>query len=150
MSGQQTLSEKEGPWRMAPAGDSCLVVELGPVGPGASSRWSAAAAAALREAGIPGVTDIVSAMTTVGIHYRPESIRCLSTQDETPYQAAARQVRAVLDGFECRGSVATRIVEIPVCYGGEHGPDLTSVAQACGLTPRELIDLHTSADARFR
>jgi KipI family sensor histidine kinase inhibitor len=38
-----------------------------------------------------------------------------------------------------------RRLEIPVCYGGEHGPDLAEVSALHGLTPQQAIDLHTSA-----
>src|SRR5580658_1214613 len=34
--------------------------------------------------------------------------------------------------------------EIPTCYGGEFGPDLNEVADLRGLTPAQLIELHTS------
>jgi inhibitor of KinA len=37
-----------------------------------------------------------------------------------------------------------RTVEIPVCYGGEHGPDLKDVSDLHGITPAEAIDLHSS------
>ncbi|HEY4816691.1 MAG TPA: carboxyltransferase domain-containing protein, partial [Candidatus Acidoferrum sp.] len=32
-----------------------------------------------------------------------------------------------------------RQVEIPVCYGGEHGPDLIEVASMLGITPERVI-----------
>ncbi len=35
---------------------------------------------------------------------------------------------------------------IHVRYGGEHGPDLEDFARAKGLSPREVIDLHTSVE----
>jgi len=38
-----------------------------------------------------------------------------------------------------------RVIEIPVCYGGEFGPDLEDVARHTGLTLRQVIDLHASA-----
>jgi KipI family sensor histidine kinase inhibitor len=38
-----------------------------------------------------------------------------------------------------------RLVEIPVCYGGEYGPDLNDVARAHGIASDELIKLHSSA-----
>jgi inhibitor of KinA len=38
-----------------------------------------------------------------------------------------------------------RQVEIPVCYGGEHGPDLNDVGALHGLTPAQVIELHSSA-----
>lgn len=37
-----------------------------------------------------------------------------------------------------------RHVEIPVCYGGEFGPDLKDVAATHGKTPERVIELHTS------
>jgi inhibitor of KinA len=37
-----------------------------------------------------------------------------------------------------------RVVEIPVCYGGEHGPDLRDVAELHGITADRAIELHAS------
>jgi inhibitor of KinA len=37
-----------------------------------------------------------------------------------------------------------RVVEIPVCYGGEHGPDLKDVAELHGITESAAIELHSS------
>jgi len=39
---------------------------------------------------------------------------------------------------------APRHVEIPVCYGGEYGPDLTDVSETHGMTPAQVIELHYS------
>jgi len=37
-----------------------------------------------------------------------------------------------------------RQVEIPVCYGGEHGPDLIDVSEIHRMTPAQVIELHSS------
>jgi KipI family sensor histidine kinase inhibitor len=37
-----------------------------------------------------------------------------------------------------------RQLEIPVCYGGEYGPDLDDVAAMHGMTPARAIELHAS------
>lgn len=37
-----------------------------------------------------------------------------------------------------------RVVEIPVCYGGEFGPDLKDVAESHGMTNAAAIELHSS------
>jgi len=37
-----------------------------------------------------------------------------------------------------------RQLEIPVCYGGEFGPDLGDVADLHGLKPEQVIELHVS------
>ena len=39
-----------------------------------------------------------------------------------------------------------RVVEIPVCYGGEFGPDLEDVARHAGLAPERVVELHAAAD----
>ncbi|MGQ8873774.1 5-oxoprolinase subunit PxpB [Paenibacillus sp. TSA_86.1] len=39
-----------------------------------------------------------------------------------------------------------RVVTIPVCYGGEFGPDLVHVAHEHGLTIEEVIAIHSSVD----
>ena len=41
------------------------------------------------------------------------------------------------------------LIEIPVCYGGEYGPDLESVCQMLTLTADELIEIHTDAEYRI-
>lgn len=37
-----------------------------------------------------------------------------------------------------------REVEIPVCYGGDYGPDLNEVSALRGITPEQVIELHSS------
>ncbi|QCA05165.1 5-oxoprolinase subunit PxpB [Pantoea vagans] len=40
----------------------------------------------------------------------------------------------------------SRLVEIPVIYGGEHGPDLVVVAEHAALKPGQVVELHSSSD----
>jgi len=39
-----------------------------------------------------------------------------------------------------------RQVEIPVCYGGEYGPDLNDVSAMLATTPEQVIELHSSTN----
>ena len=39
-----------------------------------------------------------------------------------------------------------KVVEIPVCYGGDYGPDIEHVAQSHNLTLQEVIDLHSEPE----
>jgi len=39
-----------------------------------------------------------------------------------------------------------RTIEIPVAYGGEHGPDLADVAAHTGLPPEEVVRRHAAAE----
>ncbi len=38
-----------------------------------------------------------------------------------------------------------KLIEVPVIYGGEKGPDLLEVAQIHQITPEEVVALHTAA-----
>lgn len=40
----------------------------------------------------------------------------------------------------------SRTIEIPVVYGGKGGPDLGVVAEHCGLTEKQVVELHSSVD----
>jgi len=40
----------------------------------------------------------------------------------------------------------SRIVDIPVQYGGEFGPDLADVASHTGLSPEQVIEKHAAAE----
>lgn len=39
-----------------------------------------------------------------------------------------------------------RVVEIPVCYGGDFGPDLDELARHHSITPDRVIEMHSSAE----
>lgn len=58
------------------------------------------------------------------------------------------EVEAVLRSYEERAEKMAlplpRSVEIPVCYGGEFGPDLDDVASTRNLSPSRVIELHLS------
>ena len=41
------------------------------------------------------------------------------------------------------------LIEIPVCYGGEYGPDFDSICQMLTLTADELIEIHTESEYRI-
>lgn len=41
---------------------------------------------------------------------------------------------------------APNVVEMPVCYGGEYGPDLAYVAEYCHLTEEEVVKIHSSGE----
>ncbi len=41
------------------------------------------------------------------------------------------------------------LIEIPICYGGEYGPDFDSICQMLTLTADELIEIHTETEYRI-
>ena len=59
-------------------------------------------------------------------------------------QESAVHIEAVMISFTPQDNITpTTPIDIPVTYGGEHGPDLDYVAETCGLTPKEIIARHS-------
>jgi len=54
-------------------------------------------------------------------------------------------LRPYLDRVDEENLPEPRNREIPVCYGGEFGPDLQEVSDMHHLSPQQAIDLHASA-----
>ncbi|MDX8047583.1 5-oxoprolinase subunit PxpB [Gracilibacillus sp. S3-1-1] len=88
--------------------------------------------------------EYIPAFTTVTIYYDPFKIATTIPFDQMPYTYVCQQIDSLFAHFTDRLKEQRRIVEIPVCYGGELGPDLEMVAKVNQLTPEEVIDIHTS------
>ncbi|WP_420042582.1 5-oxoprolinase subunit PxpB [Bordetella genomosp. 9] len=125
-------------WRIHPQGDRCLLVTFGESIDAETGRRCLAVARLLRGAGLPGVTDVVPSFVAVAVHYAPGPDGAGPT-----YLELAGRIEAMLHAGIPAGEDTARDIEIPVHYGGEHGPDLEDVARATGLTPDEVIALHT-------
>lgn len=60
------------------------------------------------------------------------------------HEKLEKELRKYLAGLDKVKLAEPRQVEIPVCYGGEFGPDLDEVAALRGITPEQVIRLHSS------
>lgn len=96
---------------------------------------------ALNQAPLVGVSDIVSAYTTVVVHYDPAKV---VSGPGTPYERVLRWIETAPVVTSGAKRPAAREVVIPVCYGGEYGPDLAEVAQHTRLSEAEVIRIHTA------
>ena len=121
-------------------GDTCLVVDFGQGVDLELNRRVVAFAQRVRDAALPGVDDIVPSFTTVGLHFRPEAVP--TRPGLTPLAAVEAAARELLQAACDAQARAPRVVEIPVCYGGDWGPDLDELAARAGITPAELVRRH--------
>lgn len=60
------------------------------------------------------------------------------------HEVVEETIRSYGQRAEKQCALKTRVVEVPVCYGEEFGPDLKEVAETHGLKPAEVIELHSS------
>jgi inhibitor of KinA len=120
-----------------PLGDACFVARLGAGIDAATSRAVAAVTASLATAALPGVVDLAPTFNTVAVVFDP------FRADAGDLSAA---ILARLRSLEGAAPTTGAIVEIPVAYGGDDGPDLAAVAAHARLDPEEVVRLHTTAD----
>ncbi|ASK62429.1 kinase inhibitor [Virgibacillus phasianinus] len=92
----------------------------------------------------PGwMIEYIPAFTTVTVFY---DILKVSKNTQHPYKKVCEELDAILSSVQGNRQFASRTIEIPVCYGGEFGPDLEFVAKHNGIQPEDVIDIHTSGD----
>jgi inhibitor of KinA len=120
------------------AGDSAWLIELPErIDPAVNERAIQIAHAIERQS-LP-VADVVVGYRSVMAYFDPLDPR--ATDLESRLQNIAT---SPYDGVE---ATASR-VEVPVCYGGDFGPDLGEVAAFGQCTPDEAIAIHLSSEYR--
>jgi KipI family sensor histidine kinase inhibitor len=124
--------------RFLEAGEGGLVVEFGEVIDPDVNRRVVALDRALSAARPPGMVETVPTYRSLLVVFDPLVL-------------ARRDLRAVIEDLLAHhdGEAApSRLWRVPVCYGGEHGVDLADVAALHGLTPEEVVALHSGAEYR--
>lgn len=123
--------------RILTAGDSSLLVEFGKEISPKINQKIAATVQLMRDQYIEGVVDVIPAFCSLLINYDPRVIA---------YEEIKERIQGLLK-IEVKGSEnRKRVYEIPVCYGGEYGPDIASIAENAGLSEEEVIKIHSSRD----
>jgi inhibitor of KinA len=104
----------------------------------------------LNSAHIPGVVEFAPAYTTVAVFYDPVHVIAASGQHVAAEEWLAGRIRSALSGEIDPSIIASesRLITIPVCYGGEYGPDLDDVARHTGFSADEIIGRHTAPEYR--
>lgn len=131
--------------RITPLGDTALIIEIGEKIDEATHHRVQAATRLLDAAKLPGVWEAVPAYTTVTLFYDPMKTAAAADGDPVLW-LSAKATDALAKLPRSVSGKGGRVVEIPVCYGGEFGPDLEEVAQRTGLAPDEVVRRHAAVD----
>jgi KipI family sensor histidine kinase inhibitor len=81
----------------------------------------------------PGVLNVHPGYSSVLVSFDPR---------RTTHEA----VEALAEGDDSEEIHAARLVEIPVCYGGEFGPDMDAVCAHTALSFNRVVEMHTSPE----
>ncbi|WEG14460.1 5-oxoprolinase subunit PxpB [Pullulanibacillus sp. KACC 23026] len=128
-----------------PLGDQAVVIELGQEINKETLDKVRAVSAFFDQHSIEWVIEYVPAFTTVSVFYDPLYF-VNGSEDKLPYEKVCDQLKTFLANLKVNEASEPRKIEIPVCYGGELGPDLEVVAEHNHLTPEEVIHYHSMGD----
>lgn len=122
-----------------PLGDQALLLRWGGVADIAVNRRVHALAGRLRAAPAPWLIDCVPAYASLAIFFDGAAI-----PGADPMAVIGDWLSTMIQGPEWHSEATEpRLVEIPVCYGGDYGPDLDDVASACGLSAAQIVEMHS-------
>ena len=121
-------------FRIVAAGDSALIVEFEErIDPAVNWRVVTLAERLLADP-IAGVRDIVPTFRSVAVYFDP-----LRTAHDILQARLEREAAVPLKEV----SRSRDVVRLPVCYGGEFGPDLADVAAFGRISEPAVVELHT-------
>ncbi len=115
------------------AGDRALIVEFGDRIDRAVSEDVLRLNAIIASSAISGVVETVPTFRSLMVHYDP----LLTTRANLE-----QEIRSLLDR-DLSPRISAKLWRVPVCYEGEFAPDLAEVARLTGLTPAEVVALHS-------
>jgi KipI family sensor histidine kinase inhibitor len=134
--------------RIEALGDCALLLSFGERIDSDLNAFALAAAAALREADLPGLSDIAPAYASVCVRYDP----CAwldTTGAQSPHTRIASRISTIVDTLPTpRLAPDTAAIDVPVCYGGEFGPDIDELAAHAKFSVAEAIACHSAAEYR--
>ena len=120
--------------RIVPLGDSAVLVQLGDEIDLTINQRVHTLANLITASPVNGIIETVPAYATLLVHY--DSLSLSFTQIKHILREKLAQIRE-------NESRQPRLVEVPVRYGGELGPDLESVASQLGLHIEDVIRIHS-------
>ena len=123
--------------RIAAAGDSSLLIEFGNEINEEINRRITTIVQLMKDQQIEGVVDMIPAFCSLLINYDPRIIS---------FEKMQKRMEALAKMDLKGGTQRKRVFEIPVCYGGQYGPDMETITAHSGLTEREVIEIHSSRD----
>ena len=112
------------------SGDCAVTVEFGNEISPEINRKIRAFKIALEKEQIEGIVETVPTYRSLLVVYKPEVIR---------FSALTEKFEKILSSMGSIQIPPPTVIEIPVFYGGEMGPDLANVAEHNGLTEEEVV-----------
>ncbi|MGN5455108.1 MAG: 5-oxoprolinase subunit PxpB [Candidatus Kurthia intestinigallinarum] len=125
-----------------PFGEMAIRMQFGTSVSDVTQRQITQAMAQIDAQNIPYIQEMIPAYTTLTVLY--DAIYLLTQGIKNPAQAVIETLTACVSVDTATSAATTKIIDIPVCYGGEYGPDLEEVASYHQLSVKEVIKRHST------
>ncbi len=124
--------------KYVPVGDRALLVEFGDTIDLEANQKVHALDHAISKRELYGVEECVPTYRSLLVYFDPSK----TSYEQTVFRL--KDLEGRLGEFKL--SALARMIEVPVVYGGEYGPDLEYVAEYHGLSTCEVVRLHSSKE----
>jgi len=122
---------------LKPLGDSALLIQLGDEINSALNERVHALNMLLQSNAITGILETIPAYSTLLIHYDPLTLT---------FDQVTDWVRDKMTQLDDAYHRTPRRLEVPVRYGGASGLDLETVASSKGISPADVIRIHSERE----
>lgn len=123
--------------RFLPCGDSAVTVEFSKEMSEEVNRRIRYVAASLERKGIKGICECVPTFCSLTVYFDPFLISGKKIQ---------RTILHILKGYQEGSGAPRRVFLIPVCYDGDHAPDMEDVCALTKLSKEQVIAIHSGTD----
>ncbi|SDN04523.1 inhibitor of KinA [Psychrobacillus sp. OK028] len=129
-----------------PLGDSALIIQLGEGINLTLHQQVKSLSAIISSRPFEGIIEFVPAYNNITVYYNPFLVHNSHPGSNSAYDKVSGHIKKISKQIKLDKKTDARIVTIPVCYGGQFGPDLVNVAALNNLSVEEVITIHTSSE----
>ncbi len=84
-----------------------------------------------------GIKEVVPTYASLMVHYEPEIIM---------YAELIKLLKERIASSDAQILPKTKVIEVPICYGGAYGPDLEECAKMENIMVEEFIQVHSGSE----
>lgn len=119
--------------RFLNCGDTALTIEIGNEISEEINKKIISIYEFLKESSIEGIEELLPTYCALTVFYDP--LKC-------SINSLVETIRNNYSALVSKNEIEERVIEIPVIYGGQYGPDLERVCKHNNLTTEEVINIH--------
>lgn len=119
-----------------PAGDTAFIIKAGDEISGEINATVRKILLRLENEKIAGVTDFIPSYNELMVCYDPSV---------TGFRELSSLLKSCSSGIDGVDLPLSPVIDVPVHYGGEYGPDIQFVADINKISEEEVVEIHTSA-----